>query len=187
MLQKNQEEERTRIEEQIGEQYMQKMERYEGEQGVVDADEMNELDTINSHRERKSILKKKLELEYEAQERELQKQSLESLGKARMEIEEFKLQEKRRLNLRKTEIEGEVKREGLEGQLLLAQGQDVLESAKNILEEVEEENRAMKRKIADLNGQLNRVKQERENNDEEYLSLKGNKRKTTARHSRSRP
>ena len=52
---------------------MQKMERYEGEQGVVDADEMNELDTINSHRERKSILKKKLELEYEAQERELQK------------------------------------------------------------------------------------------------------------------
>ena len=69
-----------------------------------------------------------------------------------MEIEEFKLQEKRRLNLRKTEIEGEVKREGLEGQLLLAQGQDVLESAKNILEEVEEENRAMKRKIADLNG-----------------------------------
>ena len=32
-----------------------------------------------------------------------------------MEIEEFKLQEKRRLNLKKAEIDGEVRREGLEG------------------------------------------------------------------------
>lgn len=47
------------------------MEKYETDQGVMDADEMHDLDGIDSHRERKSILKKKLELEYEAQEREL--------------------------------------------------------------------------------------------------------------------
>lgn len=68
-----------------------------------------------------------------------------------MEIEEFKLQEKRRLNLKKAEIDGEVRREGLEGQLLLAQGQDVLESAKRIVEEVQDENRSIKKKIGDLN------------------------------------
>lgn len=48
---------------------MQKMERYENEHGVVDPDEISDLDSINSHRDRKDILKKKLELEYEARER----------------------------------------------------------------------------------------------------------------------
>ena len=63
----------------------------------------------------------------------------------------------------------------------------MLESAKIIIEEVIEENRGMKRKIADLNSQLARVKKERDGNEEEYIALKGNRRKTTARHARTRP
>ncbi len=70
---------------------MQKMERYEDEQGVGDR-VVGDLDGSDSHRDRKEILKKKLELEYEARETEMQKESLEYLRRARGEIDEYKLQ-----------------------------------------------------------------------------------------------
>ena len=58
----------SRVEEHVAESYMAKMARYEEQHGLPDTEETHDLDALDSHRERKEILRKRLELQFEGKE-----------------------------------------------------------------------------------------------------------------------